>query len=96
MDVIDDLKNLDKKGHSRSNALTPKEIEVVINDINSQEDNKPKVLTEKRSIIEAINQQIKSVSEEAPLAKFGESSVKQPINSKRLFSEVFPSQDNQS
>ena len=27
----------DKTGHTRSNALAPKEIEVLINDINSQE-----------------------------------------------------------
>ena len=34
---LDVTLNSDKKGHTRSNALAPKEIEVLINDINSQE-----------------------------------------------------------
>jgi hypothetical protein len=34
---LSDSLNIDRKGHTRSNAMAPKEIEVLINDINSQE-----------------------------------------------------------
>ena len=77
--------------------MAPKEIEVLINEINSQDEKLENETQEKKSvsILDAINQQILNGSSQPPLAKFGESS--DPItNNKRLFSEVFPQPDNQA
>jgi hypothetical protein len=65
----------DKKGHVRNNAMSPQEIEVIIEDSFNQIDQIQEKQKENRplTIIDQINNQLVKNSSTLALTKFGES-----------------------